>query len=132
MSEKIIKTKEQWLKQLTPEQYAICREKATEHPFTGEYNTTDTPGTYVCVCCSEELFGSDTKFNSSCGWPSFFKTAPGDTVEEHEDQSLGMWRTEVTCRRCDSHLGHVFTDGPPPTGLRYCINSASIKLLEKD
>ncbi|MBC8267474.1 MAG: peptide-methionine (R)-S-oxide reductase MsrB [Rhodospirillaceae bacterium] len=131
MSDKIIKTKEEWLQQLTPEQYAICREKGTERPFTGKYNNTDTAGTYVCACCGEELFTSDAKFNSSCGWPSFTKTAPGDTVEEHEDHTLGMWRTEVTCKRCDSHLGHVFNDGPPPTGLRYCINSASIKLVEK-
>ncbi len=132
MREKIIKTKQQWLKLLTPEQYAICREKGTEQPFTGKYNSTDTAGTYVCVCCGEELFGSDAKFDSHCGWPSFCKTAPGDGVEEFEDHTLGMSRTEVTCARCDSHLGHVFNDGPPPTGLRYCINSVSIRLVEKD
>lgn len=131
MTDKIIKTKEQWLKQLTPEQYAICREKGTERPFTGKYNATDTPGTYVCVCCGEELFGSDAKFDSRCGWPSFSKTAPGESVQETEDHTLGMSRTEVTCARCDSHLGHVFNDGPPPTGLRYCINSVSIKLLDE-
>jgi peptide-methionine (R)-S-oxide reductase len=132
LSEKIIKTKEQWIKLLTPEQYAICREKGTEQAFTGKYNAADTPGTYVCVCCGEVLFGSDAKFDSHCGWPSFFKTAPGNAVEEFEDHTLGMSRTEVTCRRCDSHLGHVFNDGPPPTGLRYCINSVSIRLVEKD
>lgn len=132
MSDKIIKTKEQWRQQLTPEQYAICREKGTERPFTGKYNATDTPGNYVCVCCGEQLFSSDAKFSSSCGWPSFCKTAPSDGVAEFEDHSHGMMRTEVTCSRCDSHLGHVFNDGPAPTGLRYCINSVSIKLITGD
>ena len=132
MTEKIVKTKEEWLKLLTPEQYAVCREKGTERPFTGKYNNTNAPGNYVCACCGEELFKSDAKFNSSCGWPSFNKTAPSDMVEEIEDHSHGMWRTEVTCKRCDSHLGHVFNDGPAPTGLRYCIISVSIKLVEKD
>lgn len=129
MVEKIVKTKEEWLKLLTPEQYAVCREKGTERPFTGKYNNTNEPGTYVCVCCGEELFASDAKFNSSCGWPSFNKAS--DSVEEHEDHSHGMWRTEVTCNRCDAHLGHVFDDGPPPTGLRYCINSLAIQLVEE-
>ena len=128
MSDKIIKTKEEWLKVLTPEEYAVCREKGTERPFTGKYHNSGGPGVYVCVCCGEELFTSDAKFHSSCGWPSFNKAGPADMVEEHEDHSHGMWRTEVTCKRCDAHLGHVFDDGPPPTGLRYCINSVSIAL----
>lgn len=132
MANKIIKTKEKWLEQLTPEQYAVCREKGTERPFTGKYYNSGGPGVYVCVCCGEELFTSEAKFHSSCGWPSFNKVAPNNMVDEHEDHSHGMWRTEVTCKRCDAHLGHVFNDGPPPTGLRYCINSVAIKLSQTD
>lgn len=131
MNEKIIKTKEEWLRILTPEEYAICREKGTERPYTGKYNASNTPGVYTCKCCGEVLFTSEAKFESGCGWPSFNKTASEKKVTEHEDNTYGMTRIEVTCSRCDSHLGHVFPDGPPPTGLRYCINSASINLLKK-
>ena len=131
MSEKIEKTDAEWRQQLTPEQYQILRQKGTERAFTGKFWETKTPGTYLCAGCGQELFASDEKFDSSCGWPSFVRAIGEDQVEEHADRSHGMSRTEVTCRRCGGHLGHVFEDGPAPTGLRYCINSASLELVEK-
>jgi len=129
--EKIHKTDQEWRQRLTAEQYRILREKGTERPFTGQYAETVTPGTYMCAACGLELFASDTKFNAGCGWPSFYQPIEGAHVEEHEDLSYGMRRTEVTCARCGGHLGHVFPDGPRPTGMRYCINSASLQLDKK-
>ena len=128
MPQKINKAEEQWRRELTPEQFHILREKGTERAFTGEYAHTKMPGVYRCAACGQELFASDTKYESGSGWPSFYQPFEPDRVLEHEDTSHGMRRVEVTCSRCDSHLGHVFPDGPRPTGLRYCINSASLKL----
>ena len=122
---------EQWRDKLTPQEYAICREKGTEPAFTGKYWDCKEQGSYNCKCCGETLFLSDTKYDSGCGWPSFFQPADGGMIRESRDLSHGMIRTEVTCDNCGSHLGHVFTDGPAPTGLRYCINSASIDLHPK-
>lgn len=131
MSEKVRKPESEWKKQLTPNQYYVARQKGTEPPFTGEYESTETPGTYKCVCCGQPLFRSEAKFHSGCGWPSFTAPLTGEAVEEHNDTSHGMIRTEVTCSQCEAHLGHVFDDGPGPTRLRYCINSVSLS-LDKD
>lgn len=130
-TDKIQKTEEEWRRELTPEQYHILREKGTERPFAGKYADSHAKGTFLCAACGQELFSSDTKFESGSGWPSFYQPAKENVVDEHSDNTYGMRRVEVTCSRCGGHLGHVFPDGPKPTGLRYCINSASLKLDEK-
>jgi peptide-methionine (R)-S-oxide reductase len=128
MADKIKKTDPEWRKQLTPDQYYVTRQKGTEPPFMGEYVDTKDSGTYLCVCCGQPLFDSKTKFESGTGWPSFTAPAGTESVEEETDVSHGMRRVEIKCSHCEAHLGHVFDDGPGPGGLRYCVNSASLKL----
>ncbi len=132
MPEKVRKTDAEWRNELSPEQYHVTRERGTERAFTGKYWNDHTPGTYKCVCCGEPLYSSEAKFDSGCGWPSFYAPMNQEGISEHADTSFGMSRTEVRCARCDAHLGHVFPDGPRPSGLRYCINSASLKLEPKE
>lgn len=130
--DKVTKTEEEWRRELTPEQYRVMREKGTERPFTGEYEKAKEKGTYVCAACGNPLFTSDTKYESGSGWPSFYQPAGAESVRTETDDSMFMSRTEVLCSRCDAHLGHVFDDGPQPTGERYCMNSVALKLEKKE
>ncbi len=132
MADKVVKSEEEWREELTPEQYRVLRQKGTERPFTGEHYRHKKEGTYLCAACGNELFDSETKYESGSGWPSFWAPASEDSVETERDTSHGMVRTEVVCDRCGGHLGHVFEDGPDPTGLRYCINSVALEFEPED
>jgi peptide-methionine (R)-S-oxide reductase len=127
----ITKSEEEWKKILSPQQYSILREKGTDRPFTGKYYLTNEKGTYLCAACGNELFTSDMKFDSDCGWPSFDRAVEGGKIKTHEDRSFGMVRTEILCGKCGGHLGHLFEDGPTKTGLRYCVNSTSLNFIKE-